>query len=70
MKCRSPNAFIEFIYVSCIEIVVILVSVFTQDAFIACLVHIQQHCDEASKSRFSELFAVADDDSDDEVLLK
>jgi len=48
-----------------------IVLVFTQDAFIACMVHIQQHCDETSKSRFSELFAIPDaNDSDDEVLLK
>nr|XP_009861046.1 integrator complex subunit 3-like isoform X2 [Ciona intestinalis] len=44
-------------------------NLFSQDSIIACLVHVQQHCDDTSKTRFSDLFALADD-SEDEVLLR
>nr|CAB3256443.1 integrator complex subunit 3-like [Phallusia mammillata] len=44
-------------------------NIFSQDSIIACLVHVQQHCDETCQSRFSDLFALVND-SDDEVLLR
>ncbi|CAK8680434.1 unnamed protein product [Clavelina lepadiformis] len=44
-------------------------NLFSQDSIVACLFHVQQHCDETCKSRFSDLFAIAED-SDDEVLMK
>uniref|UniRef100_H2ZMS9 Ints3-like C-terminal domain-containing protein n=1 Tax=Ciona savignyi TaxID=51511 RepID=H2ZMS9_CIOSA len=44
-------------------------NLFTQDSIIACLVHVQEHCDDKSKSKYSDLFALADD-SEDEVLMR
>jgi len=44
-------------------------NLFSQDSIIACLVHVQQQCDDVCKSKFSELFALASD-SDDEISLR
>nr|XP_039258318.1 integrator complex subunit 3-like [Styela clava] len=43
---------------------------FTQDSLIASLTYVQSHCDDSDKLKFSELFALVVEDSEEETLVK